>query len=164
MFWYSWPSFLVLKLHYLHFIGGDNDPEVVWLASCNNANEWQIQRFERSTTKTSNPCPQAHVLLLKHAHSSLLCAILHASFHTHSKIMLKKYTTAIISTKLKHRLQCQDLLCTWIILSGLCTDSQSRNGLSSYQAIWIMKEDRQKTDSTAKRWLTDHLWYLVILN
>lgn len=49
MFWYSWPSFLVLKLHYMRFIGGDTDPEVVWLASCNSAKEWQRQCFKESS-------------------------------------------------------------------------------------------------------------------
>lgn len=80
------------------------------------------------------PCPQAHVLLLDHACSLLLCAILRTIFNIRSKITLKKCTTTITSSRLKHRLQSQGLLCMWIILSGLCTDSQSRNGLSSYQA------------------------------
>lgn len=87
--------------------------------------------------QTPNP------FLPDHACSLLLCAVLHTSFNIHSKITLKKYTTAIISSRPKHRLQSWGLLSMWIILSGLCTDSQARNGLSSYQPSYLDNERRK---------------------
>lgn len=121
----------------------------LWPASCNNANEGQIQHFEHSTLRLPTSTCKHCLLLLEHTCSLLLCAALHASFIIHSFIQTPRWRNAALqSCPLDWSTDCNPrVCCAWLTSKKWPKLSQS----------YLDKEERYKTDSRAKWWLRDHL-------